>query len=49
MPIREAVARLSGEGALEVRRNRRVCVPDFTLERFEELILSYTFLMSSIS
>jgi DNA-binding GntR family transcriptional regulator len=40
MPIREAIARLSGERALEVRPNGRVCVPELTQERFEELMLA---------
>ncbi|NTE65530.1 GntR family transcriptional regulator [Agrobacterium tumefaciens] len=38
MPVREAIARLSGERALEVRPNGRVCVPDLTFGRFEELM-----------
>jgi len=40
MPIREAIARLSGERVFEVRRNGRVCVPEFTQERFKELMLA---------
>lgn len=38
MPVREAIGRLGGERALEVRRNGRVCVPDLTRQRFEELM-----------
>lgn len=38
MPTREAINRLAGERALEIRRNGRVCVPELTLERFEELM-----------
>ena len=38
MPVREAINRLAGERALEVRRNGRVSVPDLTRERFEELM-----------
>ena len=38
MPVREAITRLVGERALEVRRNGRVCVPSLTRERFEELM-----------
>lgn len=38
MPTREAINRLAGERALEVRRNGRVCVPELTLGRFEELM-----------
>ena len=38
MPVREAITRLGGERALEVRRNGRVCVPSLTRERFEELM-----------
>ena len=38
MPVREAINRLAGERALEVRRNGRVSVPDLTQQRFEELM-----------
>jgi DNA-binding GntR family transcriptional regulator len=38
MPVREAINRLAGERALEVRRNGRVSVPDLTRGRFEELM-----------
>lgn len=38
MPVREAIARLGGERALEIRQNGRVCVPALTIERFEELM-----------
>jgi DNA-binding GntR family transcriptional regulator len=38
MPVREAITRLGGERALEVRRNGRVCIPDLTRRRFEELM-----------
>ncbi len=38
MPVREAITRLGGERALEVRRNGRVCIPELTRHRFEELM-----------
>ena len=38
MPVREAITRLSGERALEVRRNGRVGIPELTRGRFEELM-----------
>lgn len=38
MPAREAIRRLAAENALEVQRNRRVCVPKLTVRRFEELM-----------
>ena len=37
MPVREAVGRLSAEGALEILANRAIRVPIMTRERFEEL------------
>ncbi|MGH1483163.1 MAG: GntR family transcriptional regulator [Geminicoccales bacterium] len=37
-PIREALRRLSAEQALQVLDNRRVMVPEMTVERFEELL-----------
>ena len=37
MPIREALHRLSCEGAVEVKNNRRVIVPLMTSEKFSEL------------
>ncbi len=37
-PIREAVRRLSSEGAIEMLPNRRMTVPAMTLDRFEELV-----------
>lgn len=36
-PIREALRRLTAEGALEFRGNRRICVPEMTLKDLEEL------------
>jgi DNA-binding GntR family transcriptional regulator len=38
MPTREAINRLAGEGALEIRSNGRVYVPELTRHRFEELM-----------
>ncbi len=38
MPVRGAITRLSGERALEVQRNGRICVPELTRHRFEELM-----------
>ncbi|MFT5549424.1 MAG: DNA-binding GntR family transcriptional regulator [Candidatus Azotimanducaceae bacterium] len=37
MPVREALHRLSCEGAVEVKNNRRVIVPQMTVEKFNEL------------
>lgn len=37
MPVREALHRLSSEGAIEVKDNRRVIVPVMTAEKFAEL------------
>ncbi|SOC37700.1 DNA-binding GntR family transcriptional regulator [Rhizobium subbaraonis] len=37
-PVREALRRLSSEGALKVLDNRRIMVPKMTAERFGELI-----------
>lgn len=39
MPVREAVARLSAEGALEILANRAIRVPIMTRARFAELAL----------
>lgn len=36
-PIREAIRRLTAEGALEFQGNRRVCVPELTPTQHEEL------------
>jgi DNA-binding GntR family transcriptional regulator len=36
-PVREAIRRLSAEGALDFLGNRRVCVPVLTLEQADEL------------
>jgi DNA-binding GntR family transcriptional regulator len=36
-PVREAIRRLTAEGALEFQGNRRVCVPELTLMQLEEL------------
>ncbi|MEZ5931179.1 MAG: GntR family transcriptional regulator [Alphaproteobacteria bacterium] len=37
-PVREALRRLSAERALAVLDNRRVMVPEMTVQRFEELL-----------
>lgn len=44
MPVREAIRRISAEGGLEVRSNRRVFVPDMTTTRFEELVVARSLL-----
>ncbi len=36
-PVREAIRRLIAEGALELRDNRRVSVPELTLSQLDEL------------
>lgn len=36
-PVREAIRRLTSEGALEFQGNRRVCVPALTVTQLEEL------------
>lgn len=41
-PVREAIRRLTSEGALRVLGNRRVCVPTLTLEELEELEFART-------
>ena len=38
MPVREAITRLGGERGLEVQRNGRICVPELTHSRFDELM-----------
>lgn len=40
MPVRDAVRRLTAERALLVKDNRRVCVPEMTLQRFEQIIFA---------
>ena len=37
-PVREALRRLSTEGALQLLNNRRVVTPEMNLKRFDELI-----------
>ena len=39
-PVREAIRRLTSEGALEFQGNRRVCVPTPTISNIEELIVA---------
>ncbi|MDH5797807.1 MAG: GntR family transcriptional regulator, partial [Paracoccaceae bacterium] len=36
-PVREAIRRLTAEGALDFLGNRRVCVPELTLSQLDEL------------
>lgn len=36
-PVREAIRRLTAEGALVFQGNRRVCVPELTLSQLEEV------------
>ena len=36
-PVREAIRRLTAEGALVFQGNRRVCVPELTLPQLEEI------------
>ncbi len=38
MPIREALRRLTSEGALELKSNRRIMVPKLTPARLAELL-----------
>lgn len=38
MPMRAAIARLSAENALAVHGNRRVSIPEMTMERFDQLM-----------
>lgn len=37
-PVRDALSRLSAEGAVSIRSKRRVRVPEMTNERFEDLL-----------
>lgn len=37
-PVREAIRRLTSDGALEFQGNRRVCVPRLTAEDIEEIV-----------
>jgi DNA-binding GntR family transcriptional regulator len=39
-PVREAIRRLTAEGALEFQGNRRVCVPNTTLANIDEFIVA---------
>ncbi|MHC0053644.1 GntR family transcriptional regulator [Actibacterium sp. D379-3] len=36
-PVREAIRRLTSEGALQFQGNRRVCVPELTVAQIDEL------------
>ncbi len=38
MPVREALARLAAEGAVEIRSKRRIVVPPMTAARFQDLL-----------
>lgn len=37
MPVRDALARLAAEGALEIQQKKRICVPPMTKARFQEI------------
>ena len=37
-PVREAIRRLISEGALDFQGNRRVCVPNLSVQNVNELI-----------
>ena len=37
-PVRDALSRLSAEGAVSIRSKRRVRVPEMTSERFDDLL-----------
>ena len=39
-PVREAIRRLTAEGALEFQGNRRVCVPSLSVSNVDELIFA---------
>lgn len=36
-PVREAIRKLTAEGALEFQGNRRICVPEISLEQLKEI------------
>lgn len=36
-PVREAIRRLTAEGALDLHGNRRICVPELTLSQLDEV------------
>ena len=38
MPVRDALSRLAGEGAVEIRSKRRIIVPTMTSERLDEIM-----------
>src|ERR1700679_2742137 len=38
MPVREALARLSAERAIEIRSKRRITIPTMTPARFDDLL-----------
>ena len=41
-PVREAIRRLTAEGALELKDNRRIVVPHMGPKRFDELVFART-------
>lgn len=43
-PVREAIRRLTAEGALELQDNRRICVPTIGPRRFRELSFARLFI-----
>lgn len=47
-PVREAIRRLTAEGALVFQGNRRVCVPELTAENISEIIYARQWLESHL-
>ena len=47
-PVREAIRRLTAEGALEFQGNRRVCVPQLTAANISEIIYARQWLESHL-
>ena len=47
-PVREAIRRLTAEGALVFQGNRRVCVPQLTAENISEIIYARQWLESHL-
>ena len=49
MPVREAVRRLIAERALEMQDNRRVCVPEMTRAKLDELLFARSTLETELA